>query len=76
MNTKLDKVLARLELLVAWFIFAILSVIGISNLGQPIVSCFYFLIAGIICPNNSLPNYQKFIIVLIAFISGMWLGLI
>ena len=76
MNTKLDRVLAKLELFVAWFIVAILSVLGISSLAQPIYCGFYFIVAWIICPNNSMPNYQKFIIVLIAFISGMWLGLI
>ena len=76
MNTKLDRVLAKVELFVAWSIVAILSVVGLSNLGQPIFSCFYFLLAWIICPRNSLRNYQKFIIVLIAFVSGIWLGLI
>ena len=76
-STNLDRILAKIEYFVAWALVAFLSVIGLSIVTtQPIYSCFYFLIAFVLYPHNSIRDYQRFIIVFVAFVTGMWLGLV
>ena len=76
-SAKLDRILAKIEYFVAWALVATLFIIGLGIIPtQPILSCFYFVVAWIIYPHNSIPDYQKFIIVFLAFFIGIWLGLV
>lgn len=76
-STNLDRILAKIEYFVAWALVAVLSIIGLGIIRtQPIFSIFYFAVAWIIYPHNSIPEHQKLIIVFIAFLMGILLGLI
>ncbi|MBO3458488.1 hypothetical protein G7B40_024985 [Aetokthonos hydrillicola Thurmond2011] len=76
-STKLDRILAKIEYFVAWALVAVLSVIGLGIIPtKPVFSCFYLAVAWIIYPHNSIPDHQKLIIVFLAFLVGIWSGLI
>ncbi len=76
-STNLDRILAKIEYVVAWALVAALSVAGLSNIPtQLISSCFYFVVAWVVYPHNPIPHYQKIIIGSIAFLMGICLKLI
>lgn len=80
------KVLDIADTVVAWFITGLLFFLGVGTLPVAASSStslanyspqfYYFLLAAIICPKTPLPEYQKLLLVFVAFLFGIWTGLL
>ncbi|MEH2186628.1 MAG: hypothetical protein V7K64_10725 [Nostoc sp.] len=80
---KSDKILGWIEKIVVWSLMGTLCLVGLGRL--PInptslfdftASFYYFAVAVVICPKTPLSFNKKLIFGFIAFMYGVWFGLI
>lgn len=80
---KCDKFLGLIEKIVVWSLTGLLFFVGLGSL--PVnptnffdfaASFYYFSVAIVICPSTPLSFNKKLVFGFIAFLYGVWVGLI
>jgi hypothetical protein len=79
----INKILGWIETIVVWFLIVMLCLVGLGRLPVNPTSLFdfsasfyYFTVAVIICPKTPLSFNNKLVLGFIAFLYGVYFGLI